>query len=157
VSENKPKRRIGRPPIGDTPHPIDAHVGGRLRARRALMGLSQEKLGEAVGLTFQQVQKYERGTNRISASRLWDMSKALGVEIAYFFEGLENRTGLTAVTGVAEDAESFEGDPLSRKESIELIRAYYRITDVTLRKRILDLTRSIAVMEEEQDRREDAA
>src|ERR1700758_2919403 len=86
-----PKRRGGRPKI-DAPSPVDVHVGSRVRLRRTLLGMSQEKLGTALGLTFQQVQKYERGANRIGSSRLWDLSRALDVSIAYFFEDMDDQT-----------------------------------------------------------------
>jgi transcriptional regulator with XRE-family HTH domain len=141
----RPKRRVGRPPIGDTPNPVDAHVGQRLRARRTLLGWSQERLGDAVGLTFQQVQKYERGTNRISASRLWDMAQALDVDIAYFFEGLSlPQPGEPAPAGVAEAPTTFEHDLMDRRETLSLVRAYYSIKDEAVRRRLYDLTRSIA-------------
>jgi len=121
---------------------IDAHVGLRVRQRRTLMGLSQTQLGESLGLTFQQVQKYERGFNRIGASRLFELSRVLGVPITYFFEGLGpeteaipfNRTGQPVVAP----------DPMNKRETLELVRAYYRIPDAQIRRRLFDLTKAIA-------------
>lgn len=133
--------------------PVDIHVGRRLRQRRALLGLSQDKLGRAVGLTFQQIQKYERGANRIGASRLLQLSRALAVPIAYFFEdapGTPARGGRKADaklkasphTGLpAEDAAG--RDPFTRRETLELVRAYYAIASPLVRKRVLDLVRSL--------------
>jgi len=124
------------------PHPVDVHVGSRVRLRRKYLGLSQEKLGSAIGLTFQQVQKYERGANRIGSSRLWELSQALKVPIAYFFEDMPQ---VGAASGFAEGKQAaFEDDPLSRKEAIDLVRAYYRISDPKMRKQVADLIKSMA-------------
>jgi len=134
------------------PSPIDVHVGGRVRLRRTLMGMSQERLGEALGLTFQQVQKYERGVNRIGASRLFDLARVLDVPIGFFFDdmpddvgggvaGLPRRTA--ALGGFADAQDSFEDDALHRRETLELVRAYYRITDPAVRKRVFDLIKSL--------------
>ncbi len=113
------------------------------------MGMSQERLGEALGLTFQQVQKYERGVNRVGASRLYDLSRVLDVPISFFFDDMPdtsgNGTGATHVAGFAERAE-FGGhgdDPLAKRETLELVRAYYRITDPSVRKRVFDLIKSM--------------
>jgi transcriptional regulator with XRE-family HTH domain len=111
-------------------HPTDIHVGKRLRLRRTILGLSQEAIGNAIGVTFQQIQKYERGTNRISSSRLLDFSKFLNVPVAYFFDEMEKASTASAnATGVAEESASFEHEKLSSRESLELMRAYYRISD----------------------------
>ncbi len=130
------------------PSPIDSHVGSRVRLRRTLLGLSQEKLGEALGLTFQQVQKYERGVNRIGASRLFDLARVLDVPISFFFDDLPDSVGGAAVTrrayGFAESQEGFEDDTLHRRETLELVRAYYRITEPAVRKRVFDLIKSLA-------------
>ena len=132
--------------------PIDAHVGARIRLRRTLLGLSQEKLGDALGLTFQQVQKYERGANRVGASRLFDLSRVLDVPIAFFFDdlpdhlaGLHGGGHMTRVTGgFAERQDSFGTDEaLNRRETLEMVRAYYRITDPAVRKRVFDLIKSM--------------
>jgi len=137
-----------RPPLG-TPRPVDVHVGARLRQRRTLLGMSQEKLGEAVGLTFQQIQKYERGANRIGASRLYQLSNVLDVSVSYFFEEMPGEVQKTrgdyAAPRHADDIETVQaGDPMARRETLELVRAYYRIEDPKVRKRVFELTKSIA-------------
>jgi transcriptional regulator with XRE-family HTH domain len=130
------------------PNPIDVHVGGRVRLRRTLLGMSQEKLGEAIGLTFQQVQKYERGANRIGASRLFDLSRVLDVPVAYFFEEMSADTAArtpSRIKGLGESrAEPIEPDPMVKRETLELVRAYYRIGDASVRKRLFELTKSLA-------------
>lgn len=127
----------------DAPDPVDISVGGRLRQRRTLLGMSQEKLGRAVGLTFQQIQKYERGVNRIGASRLLQLSRVLGVPIAYFFEDVPApKSGRAAQQTVA--VASAEADPFSRRETMELVRAYYAISNPFVRKRVLDLVRALS-------------
>jgi transcriptional regulator with XRE-family HTH domain len=118
------------------PHPVDVHVGRRVRHRRTLLGLSQEKLGEAIGLTFQQVQKYERGANRISASRLYILSHVLDVPVSFFFDDLP------AVEGVAPTRPAAD-DVMCRRETLELVRAYYAIPDEGTRKRLVDLVRAV--------------
>src|ERR1700710_641672 len=118
------------------PSPIDVHVGSRIRLRRTLLGMSQERLGEALGLTFQQVQKYERGVNRVGASRLFDLSRVLDVPISFFFDDMPD--SLSANFGGAasrrsgsasDNLDPFGDDTLSRRETLELVRAYYRIID----------------------------
>ena len=140
ASERPGRRRVGRPPTAGNPNPVDIHVGARVRLRRTLLGMSQERLGEALGLTFQQVQKYERGANRIGASRLFDLAKALQVPVGFFFDDLPE--------GVAEGGPPTSAvqdeDPMQRRETIELVRAFYRIQDPTARRRLYELTRSIA-------------
>jgi transcriptional regulator with XRE-family HTH domain len=134
----------------DKPNPVDVHVGSRVRLRRTLLGMSQEKLGEAIGLTFQQVQKYERGANRVGASRLFDLSRVLDVPVAFFFDELDPAvavaaSGGEAMPGLAElPQSSYEPDPMMRRETLELVRAYYRIADPQLRRRLFDLTKAIA-------------
>jgi transcriptional regulator with XRE-family HTH domain len=125
----------------DGPNPTDVQVGARVRQRRVLLGMSQEKLGEALGLTFQQVQKYERGTNRVGASRLWDMSRILGVPVSYFFSGAEDREG--AGTGAAPAVPTDE-DPMMSRETMELVHVYYRIVDPSIRRRFFELTKALA-------------
>ena len=131
------------------PSPIDVHVGARVRLRRTLLGMSQEKLGEALGLTFQQVQKYERGVNRIGASRLFDLARVLDVPIGFFFDDMPDSLGGGGrrSMGLAEGQEGFEDDTLHRRETLELVRAYYRITDPSVRKRVFDLIKSLAPSE----------
>jgi transcriptional regulator with XRE-family HTH domain len=136
------------------PSPIDVHVGTRIRLRRTLMGMSQERLGEALGLTFQQVQKYERGVNRVGASRLFDLSRVLDVPISFFFddmpEPLANTYGAQNAslagrrsTGFGDTQDAFADDAFGRRETLELVRAYYRITDSAVRKRVFDLIKSL--------------
>ena len=137
-----------RPDREHRPSPIDVHVGGRVRLRRTLMGMSQEKLGEALGLTFQQVQKYERGVNRIGASRLFDLARVLDVPIGFFFDDMPDSMGGPASiprrsSGFADAQDGFEDDTLHRRETLELVRAYYRITDPAVRKRVFDLIKSL--------------
>jgi len=136
----------GRPKIGK-PNPIDVHVGSRVRLRRTLLGMSQEKLGEAIGLTFQQVQKYERGANRIGASRLFDLSRVLDVPVSFFFDDMpQDQDAHTSAQGGFEDEKpaSFEPDPMAKRETLELVRAYYRIVDPQVRKRLFELTKAVA-------------
>jgi len=136
------------------PSPIDVHVGTRIRLRRTLLGMSQERLGEALGLTFQQVQKYERGVNRVGASRLFDLSRVLDVPISFFFDDMPDSLTSTyggqasrRATGFTESQDSFADDALNRRETLELVRAYYRITDPAVRKRVFDLIKSMGPVE----------
>jgi len=127
------------------PNPVDVHVGSRVRLRRTLLGMSQEKLGKAVSLTFQQIQKYERGANRIGSSRLYQLANILDVPVSFFFEGVEERISREE-SGVSEgEQEAFESDQLSRRETLELVRAYYRISDPAVRKKIFDLVKAVSV------------
>ena len=122
-----------------TPDSVDVHVGQRLRVRRSLLGMSQEKLSDAIGLTFQQIQKYERGVNRISAGRLFQFSKILDVPIAYFYDQIDGES-TTANYGLSDnEQEAFggEGDIMQTKETIELVRAYYAVEDPAKRKEML--------------------
>ncbi len=127
-----------------TPNPIDIHVGSRVRMRRMLVSMSQEKLGEQLGLTFQQVQKYEKGANRIGASRLYQISQTLGVPVDYFFDGLQlDASG--AQQGFSEgNAGSFDISMLSTSEGIQLNSAFFSIRDAEVRKRVLDLVKTLA-------------
>ena len=136
------QRRAGRR-RADQPHPIDVHVGARVRLRRTMLGISQQKLAAALGVTFQQVQKYERAANRISASRLYHLCRVLGVRIGFFYEGLD--PAHAANPGFAEaPAEPFERDPLGQREMIELVDAYYAIDDPAVRRRLFELARQLA-------------
>lgn len=139
------------------PSPVDIHVGARIRLRRTLLGLSQERLGDALGLTFQQVQKYERGLNRVGASRLFDLSRILDVPISFFYDNMPDQEGYTSspasaqrqVTGFAEAQAGFGSDEkVNSRETLELIRAYYRITDTAIRKRVFDLMKSMGPADE---------
>jgi transcriptional regulator with XRE-family HTH domain len=128
------------------PNPFDAHVGARLRACRTLAGYSQEKLGEAVGLSFQQIQKYEKGLNRIGASRLQQFSQILNVPPAYFFEdmpGIQQQPVATAEHAVVSELGQEPG-VISRRQALELVRNFGRITDATVRDRIFQLIKAAA-------------
>ena len=140
-----PKKRKGK----GGPNPIDAHVGSRVRLRRTLLGMSQEKLAKSVDLTFQQIQKYERGANRIGASRLYQFAQVLDVPVTFFYDEMPTATGNLAM-GLSEGQQQpFEQDHLARRETLELVRAYYRISDPAVRRRVFDLTKSLGNMDQE--------
>ena len=150
-TERKASSR-GRMPSGK-PNPIDVHVGARVRLRRTLLGMSQEKLGEAIGLTFQQVQKYERGANRIGASRLFDLSRVLDVPVSFFFDDMSEDVQqqspvhiIKGPMGLSEDPAPYEPDPMSRRETLELVRAYYNIQDPQVRRRVYELAKALAAV-----------
>ena len=125
------------------PNPIDKHVGSRVRMRRMMVGMSQEKLGESLGITFQQIQKYEKGTNRIGASRLQQISVVLGVPVAFFFEGVPTVGPKTE--GFSETASpTYVSDFLATSDGLALTRNFMRISDAKVRRRIVDLVASIA-------------
>ena len=136
-----------------SPNPIDVHVGSRVRLRRTLLGMSQEKLGEAIGLTFQQVQKYERGANRVGASRLYDLSRVLDVPVGFFFDEMTEEVAgaspgqIRGNGGLPIDGIEPELDPMAKRETLELVRAYYRISSPKVRKRIFELTKALAAGE----------
>jgi transcriptional regulator with XRE-family HTH domain len=125
------------------PHPVDIHVGKRLRSRRTILGMSQEEIGAAVGITFQQVQKYERGLNRIGSSRLYQFSCLLGVNVSYFFEEFQENATESVM---ADEAVSFEHEHFNNKEVLTLVRAYYGINDPQVRKKILSLVKSLSTV-----------
>jgi transcriptional regulator with XRE-family HTH domain len=138
-------RRRGKLPDG-TPDPVDIHVGSRLRLRRTLIGMSQEQLAEALNITFQQVQKYERGTNRISASRLFQASRTLGVPVAWFYDEMSDQAAAASATPATEAADKESSDPdqrLLRRETLELVRAYYSISDTRLRRRLYEMAKAM--------------
>ncbi len=118
-------------------HPVDVHVGKRIRHRRWMTGTTQQQLADRVGIKFQQIQKYETGMNRVSASRLWDIGRALGVPVSFFFEGME------AAQTEAPAGTSLPGDILSDKEALELLRSYYSIPE-NQRRRLFDLARVLS-------------
>jgi transcriptional regulator with XRE-family HTH domain len=125
-----------------SPNPVDRHVGSRVRMRRMLVGMSQEKLGDALGITFQQIQKYEKGTNRIGASRLHHIGRVLGVPIEFFYEGAPQIGG---PAGMAESpARAYMADFLSTAEGLDLMKGFVGIKDVRIRRRIVDLVRALA-------------
>lgn len=121
-------------------HPVDVHVGKRVRHRRWMVGMTQQQLGDIVGIKFQQIQKYETGMNRISASRLWDIAQALDVSISFFFEGFDGEE--TAAEAAVVEA-SQRGDLLADKEALELVRSYYAIPEAQ-RRRLFDLARVLS-------------
>ena len=129
---------------------VDMHVGKRVRLRRTLLGLSQEQLGTELNITFQQVQKYERGANRISASRLWDIGQILDVPINYFFDDMTENTMRSSPRRVSRGSEMLDlsdeqiKDPMARRETLELVRTYYSIEKPLVRKRISEMVKSIA-------------
>jgi transcriptional regulator with XRE-family HTH domain len=114
-------------------HPVDAHVGKRVRHRRWMVGMTQQQLADKVGIKFQQIQKYETGMNRVSASRLWDIADALGVQISFFFDGLTE----------VEAAQAGASDLMADKEALELVRSYYAIPEAQ-RRRLFDLARVLS-------------
>lgn len=129
------------------PDPIDRHVGTRIRGRRLGLRISQTKLGHSIGVTFQQVQKYESGTNRVGASNLFRIAKALGVEVSFFFEGLTGDSSAmdSFSYGLSDNpVAEFESDPMSSRESYELMHNYFRIADPQVRRRLFQLVRVLA-------------
>lgn len=151
AAKAKQRKSSGRMASKGFPNPIDVHVGNRMRQRRTLLGMSQTVLGEAIGLTFQQVQKYERGANRVSGSRLFDLARILDVPIAYFFEempGDVERKSPAKIMGIsAPEPIEYEADPLAKRETLELVRAYYRIPSAAARRRLADLVKALAKAE----------
>ncbi|WP_439105219.1 helix-turn-helix domain-containing protein [Celeribacter marinus] len=120
-------------------HPVDVHVGKRVRHRRWMVGMTQQQLAEKVGIKFQQIQKYETGMNRVSASRLWDIAEALGVPVAFFFEGADESPAEKTTTKV----DNVPADILADKEALELVRSYYAIPE-TQRRRLFELARVLS-------------
>ncbi len=145
-------RKITRRRVPGVSDPIDVHVGSRVRLRRTLLGLSQERLGEAVGLTFQQIQKYERGANRIGASRMYDLAHVLDVPVSFFFDDMpdevKQRDAVPVSVTEDDEAAGAEPNPLNRRETLELVRAYYRITSARVRKRMFELVKAVARVED---------
>lgn len=141
------------------PDPVDLHVGSRIRQRRMMLGYSQEALAARLGMTFQQVQKYERGLNRVSASKLYDVALSLNVAPGYFFEGMPedvaDRSGAKAVAYGDAALSGGESDPMSRRETLELFRAYSRIRDPAVRKRVFMLVKALSTSAEIGEAQED--
>jgi transcriptional regulator with XRE-family HTH domain len=132
-----------------TPNAIDKYVGSRVRARRVGLRMSQTSLGQAIGVTFQQIQKYENGSNRVGASNLFRIARALGVDVAFFFDGMPDAAAKAGAPargrGLAEStAAEFEDDPMSSREAIELMHNYFRIADHVVRKRLFQFVKSLA-------------
>jgi len=143
----KSKSRHGRGT--GIPSPVDGHVGARVRRHRTLLGMNQTKLGDALGVSFQQMQKYERGANRISASRLFDLSRLFDVPIEYFFDDMPTAVAASSLAtkkrGKAKKLPNYEPDPMAERETLELVRAYYKITDPEIRRRLRELAKAIGV------------
>ncbi len=119
-------------------HPVDVHVGQRVRRRRWMVGMTQQQLAEQVGIKFQQIQKYETGMNRVSASRLWDIAEALEVSVSFFFDGIDDAKAAERVAGA-----KVPGDIMADKEALELVRSYYAIPE-NQRRRLFDLARVLS-------------
>ncbi|THF47045.1 helix-turn-helix domain-containing protein [Allorhizobium terrae] len=127
------------------PNPIDIHVGSRIRLRRTMLGMSQEKLGEALGITFQQIQKYEKGTNRVGASRLQNISSILNVPVSFFFEDAPGEQAAGGAAGFSEAASSnYVVDFLSSSEGLQLNRAFVKINDPKVRRKVVDLVKALS-------------
>ncbi len=147
AEESKSRSHRGRLADGSA-NPIDVHVGARIRLRRTLLGMSQESLGRAIGMTFQQVQKYERGANRVSASRLFDLTRALNIPAGYFFEDLSEASQSSSPAAIIKGEvppmqDGPEASPLARRETLELVRAYYRIADPKVRDQVYALAKAL--------------
>lgn len=128
------------------PSPVDVHVGRRVWLRRTLLGMNQTELSDVLGLTYQQVQRYERGTNRMGASRLYDIARVLGVPVAFFFEEMPVAVAASspALGGTkAKEPSSYELGPMAKRETLELVRAYYKITDPRVRKRLREMAKAL--------------
>lgn len=134
------RKSSGRKASKGFPNPIDVHVGNRTRLRRTLLGISKMALADAIGLTFQQVQKYEKGANRVSSSRLVDIGSSLDVDISYLFSEMSSTVAAQTPSELLKDGQlpelSDERDPMAKRETLELVRAYYCIQDPTVRKRL---------------------
>ena len=118
---------------------LDIYIGNRVKLRRTMLGISQDRLGTSLGITFQQIQKYEKGVNRISASTLYSIANILGVDFSYFIEGFEGGEEVRD-----ENVPAYEFDNTKKKETMELLRAYYKISDPMLRKRVLDFVKGLS-------------
>ncbi len=155
MAKSKTGSKLGYGHGTGTPHPIDVHVGGRLRIRRTLLGLSQTSLADAIGLTFQQVQKYERGTNRIGSSRLFDLSRVLDVPIEHFCDDMPTAVAASSLATKRRDKAkklpSYEPDPMAKRETLELVRAYYKISDPRVRNRLRELTKALGAAASSSD------
>ncbi len=149
------KSKLGHGRGTGIPSPVDVHVGARLRQRRTLLGMNQTKLGDATGVSFQQMQKYENGANRISASRLFDLSRVLDVPVTYFFDDMPPEfaasSPATEKRGRVKELPSYRPNPMAKRETLELVRAYYKITDPQIRKRLFELTKVLGAAASSSD------
>ncbi len=147
MSKSKSGPKLGYGHGTGIPNPVDVHVGARLRIRRTLLGLNQTNLGDALGMSFQQVQKYENGTNRTSGSRLFALSRVLDVSIQYFFDDMPTAVAASSPAnkkrGKAKKPPSYEPDPMARRETLELVRAYYKIPDPEIRIHLFAMTKTL--------------
>lgn len=130
--------------IKKTPNPVDKHVGSRVRMRRVLIGMSQEKLGEALGITFQQIQKYEKGTNRIGASRMQQISNVMGVPVSYFFEDAPGSASAGGAGFGESQGSDYVVDFLTTSEGLQLNKSFVKITDAKVRRKLVDLVVALA-------------
>ncbi len=154
MSKSKSGSKLGYGHGTGIPSPVDVHVGARLRQRRTLLGMNQTKLGDAIGVTFQQVQKYENGANRISASRLFALSRVLDVPIEYFFDDMPAAIAASSLAqggGKAKKPPSYEPDPTAKRATLELVRAYYKITDPEIRKHLLAMAKTLGAAASRSD------
>jgi len=134
-----------RKPVSEVgPDPIDVHVGSRIKGRRIGLRTSQTKLGNAIDVTFQQIQKYENGANRVGSSNLYKIAKALDVDVSFFFEGLDDADAAQRIVGLNPGSTKFEGDPMSSRESFELMHNYFRITEPRVRREVFRLIKALA-------------
>ena len=145
------KGRRGRSALNEdgSPRAVDVHVGSRIRMRRLYLGLSQSELARSVGLTYQQIQKYERGLNRVSASRLYDLARVQDVPVSFFFGDMPEDIDLSGPSGAGVQSRDSTGvsdltNPLAQRETAELVRAYYNIADTTVRKRVYEMVKALA-------------
>jgi transcriptional regulator with XRE-family HTH domain len=127
-----------------SPNPVDRHVGSRVRMRRMLAGMSQERLGSALGITFQQIQKYEKGTNRIGASRLQQIARVLAVPVSYFFEDAPGGADAAGADGFAETGSNYVSDLLATSDGLQLTKAFLRVRDPRVRRRLVELVTALA-------------
>jgi transcriptional regulator with XRE-family HTH domain len=150
VAPRAPRRHSSRrQQLDGKPDLVDIHVGSRIRIRRILLGMTQEMLGNALGLTFQQVQKYERGGNRVSASRLYDLGQALDVPLSFFFDDMPEETLAGAAPKSGQSGIAAELSPLMKHEGVALVRAYYAIPEPKIRAQVYALAKSLAAKEED--------
>ena len=133
------------------PNPVDVHVGSRVRLRRTLLGMTQGKLGDAVNLTFQQIQKYERGANRIGSSRLYQFSQILDVPVSFFFDDMPGDLTTGAVIDPDSNPALSEENQFARRETLELVRAYYAIESPAVRKRVFELVKVVAGLSADEE------
>ncbi len=153
MSKSKSGSKLGYGHGTGVASPVDVHVGARLRVRRTLLGMNQTNIGDALGVAFQQVQKYENGRNRISASRLFDLSRLLDVPIQYFFDDMPTAVAASSPAqggGRAKNPPSHEPDPMAKRETLELVRAYYKITNPQVRKRLYEMVKALGAAYENQ-------